>query len=202
MIRNGADSISSGTVAKAPALGPALQHAEARQSAGGELIAGGAQGRRRQNRAQAQATSARIATAFRPQRNQQKRPCWQRPRAPRQPILNERLTAASQIRPRCAWHNHLRFAGAVWPYLTQQRRAHRKRHRRPQSAAAPLLVFAAVTVAAACYVAYVLWPRWPDAPVALNAPSLPIVCRGREFQHRAGGDPRGDRAPSRHAAAR
>lgn len=47
--------------------------------------------------------------------------------------------------------------------------------------AAPLLVFAAVLAAAALYVGYVLWPRWPDAPVALDAPSLPIVVAGTAF---------------------
>ncbi len=26
-----------------------------------------------------------------------------------------------------------------------------------------------------------LWPRWPDAPVALDAPSLPIVVAGAVF---------------------
>lgn len=47
--------------------------------------------------------------------------------------------------------------------------------------AAPLLVFAAVVIAAAGYVAYVLWPRWPDGPVAVDAPSLPIVVAGVQF---------------------
>jgi hypothetical protein len=46
---------------------------------------------------------------------------------------------------------------------------------------APLLVFAAVVVFAGFYVTYVLWPRWPDAPVALDAPSLPIVISGTVF---------------------
>jgi hypothetical protein len=45
----------------------------------------------------------------------------------------------------------------------------------------PLLLFAAVTLFAAVYVAYVLWPRWPEAPVTLNAPSLPIVVAGAVF---------------------
>ncbi|HZD88463.1 MAG TPA: hypothetical protein VE224_00020, partial [Pseudolabrys sp.] len=31
------------------------------------------------------------------------------------------------------------------------------------------------------YIALVLWPRWPDAPIALNAPSLPIVIAGVNF---------------------
>ncbi len=47
--------------------------------------------------------------------------------------------------------------------------------------AAPLLVLAAVIAAAAVYVGYVLWPRWPDAPVALDAPTLPIVVAGVQF---------------------
>ncbi|MBI1204976.1 MAG: hypothetical protein GC182_20935 [Rhodopseudomonas sp.] len=47
--------------------------------------------------------------------------------------------------------------------------------------AAPVLVFAAVCVTATLYVAYVLWPRWPDVPVALDAPSLPISIAGVAF---------------------
>lgn len=47
--------------------------------------------------------------------------------------------------------------------------------------AAPLLMFAAVMIVAAGYVAYVLWPRWPDAPVAFGAPALPIVVAGVQF---------------------
>jgi hypothetical protein len=68
---------------------------------------------------------------------------------------------------------------------------------------APILLFAAVTIAAAAYVSYVLWPRWPDAPVARNAPSLPIMVAGVEFniepaairnaiQRRPGRQPRAD----------
>lgn len=60
------------------------------------------------------------------------------------------------------------------------RRAHRRRHGH-NPLAAPVLVFAAVCFVAAIYVAYVLWPRWPDAPVALNAPSLPITIAGIAF---------------------
>jgi cytochrome b len=66
-------------------------------------------------------------------------------------------------------------------YLTQQRRAQRKRQAGHNPLAAPLMVFAGVVVIAAFYVAYVLWPRWPEAPVALNAPSLPIVVSGVNF---------------------
>ncbi len=46
---------------------------------------------------------------------------------------------------------------------------------------APVLVFAAVTVIAAAYVAYVLWPRWPEPAVSLDAPSLPIIVAGVSF---------------------
>jgi hypothetical protein len=66
-------------------------------------------------------------------------------------------------------------------YLTQQRRAHRKRYTGHNPLAAPLMLFGAVVVIAAVYVTYVLWPRWPDAQVALNAPSLPIVVSGVNF---------------------
>ncbi len=36
-------------------------------------------------------------------------------------------------------------------------------------------------IVAALYIAYVLWPRWPEAPVALNAPALPIVVSAVTF---------------------
>jgi hypothetical protein len=61
---------------------------------------------------------------------------------------------------------------------------HRPRRRRPAGhnpLAPPLLLFAAAVVIAAAYIAYVLWPRWPQTPVALDAPSLPIVVAGVNF---------------------
>ena len=36
--------------------------------------------------------------------------------------------------------------------------------------------------AAGCFVAYVLWPTWPDAPVALDAPALPITVANVLFE--------------------
>jgi len=69
-------------------------------------------------------------------------------------------------------------------YLTNEPPARRSAHKRRAGAnpiAAPVWVFAAVTVLAAAYVAYVLWPRWPDSPVALDAPSLPIIIAGTYF---------------------
>jgi hypothetical protein len=59
-------------------------------------------------------------------------------------------------------------------------RPHRRR-RRASPIAAPLVLFLVVVGAAACYVGYVLWPRWPDAPVALDAPAIPIVVSGVAF---------------------
>ena len=43
------------------------------------------------------------------------------------------------------------------------------------------MLFAVAALIAAAYIAYVLWPRWPDAPVTLDAPSLPIVVAGVAF---------------------
>jgi hypothetical protein len=40
------------------------------------------------------------------------------------------------------------------------------------AAAIAMMILAALALA---YVIYVLWPRWPDAPVAVDAPALPIV---------------------------
>jgi hypothetical protein len=64
----------------------------------------------------------------------------------------------------------------------RRRTGHRpKRHTGHNPLAAPVLLFAAVCVTATLYVAYVLWPRWPDAPVARDAPSLPIIIAGVGF---------------------
>jgi len=66
-------------------------------------------------------------------------------------------------------------------YLAQQPAASRRRHgRRRGLFAAPVLLTAAALVAGA-YVAYVLWPRWPEAPVSLDAPALPVVVAGVVF---------------------
>jgi hypothetical protein len=58
------------------------------------------------------------------------------------------------------------------------------RHRRERSHGplfAPFVVFLALGCVAVGYVAYVLWPRWPGAPVSLEAPALPIVVAGEMF---------------------
>jgi len=65
--------------------------------------------------------------------------------------------------------------------LTQQRRAQRKRKTRHNPLAGPLMLLAGAVAVAALYIAFVLWPRWPDVPVTLDAPSLPIVIAGVNF---------------------
>ena len=47
--------------------------------------------------------------------------------------------------------------------------------------AAPLMLFAVAALGATAYVGYVLWPRWPDSSVMLDAPSLPIIVAGVAF---------------------
>jgi hypothetical protein len=56
-----------------------------------------------------------------------------------------------------------------------------KRRRAHSPLAAPVAVFVAAITLAVSYVGYVLWPRWPDVPVALDAPALPIVVAGTSF---------------------
>jgi hypothetical protein len=45
----------------------------------------------------------------------------------------------------------------------------------------PFLLFTAILAAAVGYVTYALWPRWPGAPISLEAPALPIVVGGEMF---------------------
>jgi hypothetical protein len=67
-----------------------------------------------------------------------------------------------------------------------QQPAYASRRARPRRSghnplAGPVLLFAAVCVTAALYVTYVFWPRWPDVPVAADAPALPIIVAGVTF---------------------
>ncbi len=69
-------------------------------------------------------------------------------------------------------------------FAQQPARRTRRGHPRPAGhnpLLAPLVVFGIVMLAAAAYVGYVLWPRWPEAPVARNAPPIPIVIAGVTF---------------------
>ncbi len=47
--------------------------------------------------------------------------------------------------------------------------------------ALPLLALFGLALAGLGYVIYLLWPRWPDAPVAADAPALPVVVAGVLF---------------------
>lgn len=58
---------------------------------------------------------------------------------------------------------------------------HRNKRHGHNPLAGPVLLFGAVIAVAAVYVGYVLWPRWPEAPVSLDAPSLPVNVSGTLF---------------------
>lgn len=45
----------------------------------------------------------------------------------------------------------------------------------------PVWAFVLVGCIALAYVGYLLWPRWPDVPVTLDAPALPITVAGVNF---------------------
>ena len=64
--------------------------------------------------------------------------------------------------------------------------AHISQGRHPRSRGhsplfAPALLFMGFACLAVGYVVYALWPRWPGAPVSLQAPALPIVVAGQMF---------------------
>jgi hypothetical protein len=46
----------------------------------------------------------------------------------------------------------------------------------------PILLLLVLTLAAVAYIVYALWPRWPGAPVALDAPELPVTIGGVAFE--------------------
>ena len=45
----------------------------------------------------------------------------------------------------------------------------------------PVALLAVLVLAAGSFVSYVLWPTWPGAPVALDAPTVPITVAGVLF---------------------
>jgi hypothetical protein len=65
--------------------------------------------------------------------------------------------------------------------LTHHQAPARRRQAGRSPLTGPLLLLAAVLLIAAAYVAYVLWPRWPEAQVTLDAPSMPIIIAGVYF---------------------
>jgi hypothetical protein len=60
--------------------------------------------------------------------------------------------------------------------------ANRLRRRARGFAVLPLSFLIVPLIAAGCFVAYVLWPSWPAAPIAVDAPSLPITVAGVLFE--------------------
>ena len=45
----------------------------------------------------------------------------------------------------------------------------------------PVVIFVAGVIAAGSWVTYILWPRWPAADIAIDAPTLPITVNGVNF---------------------
>lgn len=66
-------------------------------------------------------------------------------------------------------------------YAVGGRAPHRSRRMARSLLMLPTLIFLCVSVLAASYVAYVLWPRWPGPQIVPDAPSLPIVVGGTAF---------------------
>ena len=62
-----------------------------------------------------------------------------------------------------------------------QRPVYRRTRARASPLTGPLLLLLGASALAAAYVGYVLWPRWPGAPVSLDAPALPIMIAGVMF---------------------
>ena len=61
------------------------------------------------------------------------------------------------------------------------RHAQNPRRRRRNLLWLPLAVFIAGVIVAVGWVTFILWPRWPAADMALDAPSLPITVSGAIF---------------------
>src|SRR5262245_58485464 len=96
---------------------------------------------------------------------------------------------ACHRRRKQAWHNprdspakeHTLTTLAQERQRSVRRTVKRRRGTGRSPLLAPVMVFAAAVAFAAVYVTYVLWPRWPETSVVLDAPSLPIVVSGTAF---------------------
>jgi len=67
--------------------------------------------------------------------------------------------------------------------------------------AIPLACTVALAFVALGYVVYVLWPRWPEPPVAADAPPLPIIVSGVGIQRAACRYSHRRPTPARHTRA-
>jgi hypothetical protein len=62
------------------------------------------------------------------------------------------------------------------------RHASRRRSRRPSRAVLlPILMLLTLVFGAVTFIAFVLWPRWPEPPIAADTPSLPVTIANVPF---------------------
>ncbi|HWV51857.1 hypothetical protein [Pseudorhodoplanes sp.] len=57
----------------------------------------------------------------------------------------------------------------------------RRRHQPRGTLWLPIAIFMAGVIVAGSWVTYILWPRWPAADMAVDAPTLPITVNGVNF---------------------
>ena len=69
--------------------------------------------------------------------------------------------------------------------MAYAQQSHRRR-RQAGPLAVPLLLLTTSALIAVIFVAYVLWPRWPEAAAGPDAPALPIVVAGTTFNIESG----------------
>jgi len=60
--------------------------------------------------------------------------------------------------------------------------SHKPRRKAGSFLLLPFALFILPLFAAGCFVAYVLWPTWPSAPIALDVPPLPVTVAGVLFE--------------------
>jgi hypothetical protein len=77
-----------------------------------------------------------------------------------------------------SFHERFVWENKAMAHISQARRPRPRSH---SPLFAPALLFLAAACLAAGYIVYALWPRWPGAPVSLEAPALPIVVAGQMF---------------------
>src|SRR5215510_1157079 len=88
-----------------------------------------------------------------------------------------------------SWHNprdSIRKEHTLTILAQERRPSPRRTVKRRRGAArspllAPMIGLPAAVACAALYGADVVWPRWPEAPVVLDAHSLPTVTPGTTF---------------------
>ena len=100
-------------------------------------------------------------------------------------MLKERLTHPALPAPLCARVRAILTVDSQASSIdgmTVAALSNRLRRRARGFTVLPLSFLFVPLVAAGCFVAYVLWPSWPSAPVGLDAPALPITVAGVLFE--------------------